>query len=99
MIFTSLIKAVTSLVAVVSTSAALTACATDVVPGYGSRAEVSSASAALTAPPTIQFYNPNNPERWKDTLQFGNNNDAYWILGDNAWGAGNLTQGTAPDQY
>jgi len=99
MIFTSLAKCVTSPVAVAIASAALAACARDVVPGSGPPVAVSSASAAVTAPPTIEFYNPNNPDRWLDTLQFGNNNDAYWTQGDNAWGAGNRTRGTAPDQY
>ena len=31
-------------------------------------------------------------------LQTGNANDAYWVE-NNSWGAGSITQGTAPDQF
>jgi uncharacterized ubiquitin-like protein YukD len=97
----SFTQSVKFFIAVFCASAALEACNTDIMPGSGSQAQVavSSASAALGDPPTIPLYSPNDAEMRKDTLQFGNDNDAYWIMGDNAWGAGNLTEGPAPDQY
>jgi uncharacterized ubiquitin-like protein YukD len=55
-------------------------------------------NTSAAAPPTIQLDSPNDYQRQQHHLQFGNGNDAYWME-DNAWGAGGLTEGPAPDQY
>jgi hypothetical protein len=59
---------------------------------------VSNASAASAVAPTVPLDSPGDYRRQWHHLQFGNNNDAYWME-DNAWGEGGLIEGTAPDQY
>ncbi len=85
-----------SWIAGIGASVVLAACSTDVVPGSESQTGVSSANTA--SPPTIPLDSPNDYQRQRHHLQFGNANDAYWME-DNDWGAGSLTEGPASGQY
>jgi hypothetical protein len=97
MMMKSFIKASASLAAGVCAIAALAAC-TDAGPGSRPGDDTSDAGAASTVPPTIPLDSPNDYPRQRHLLQFGNDNDAYWMQ-DNDWGAAGLTEGAAPDQY
>jgi hypothetical protein len=91
-------KSAASLAAALCASVAAAACAPDPSSGAGPQATVSSTSTDLSSAPTVPLYHPEDPQLQHEYLQCGNNNDAYWMV-DSAWGAGNMTEGTAPDQY
>lgn len=94
MIIESSRKLWVSRVAGVFASVAFVACSSNVSSGAGAPFAISTAGVA----PAIQLDSPNDYQRQKHHLQFGNANDAYWME-DNPWGAGGLIEGTGPDQY
>jgi hypothetical protein len=94
----SFMRASASWAAAVCAGTFLAACTQNVGPNSGARDEVSTPSDAAAVPPTIQLDSPGDYQRQQHWLQFGNANDAYWMK-DGVWGAGSLTEGTAPDQY
>ncbi|MFL5354199.1 CBM35 domain-containing protein [Archangium sp.] len=98
MISKTLKKASASWIAGICVSAVLAACTSDVAPGSDLQSELPNERAAPLLPPTVELDSPNDYQRQQHWLQFGNNNDAYWMK-DGVWGAGALTEGTSPDQY